>query len=213
MYRRHVRLKRPTWSKNRGVVWKDSIVSEPGPRYVQTYPGRTLDRLRKITEELSRLYRWDQPQAVWFVLTGEVPHVSAIKWDIRPHVSLPLCSRILLEIDPTSTPQDVAEAYRSVRSQEFGRLRRLSLKHLHLAVFTGRHVTFGPFWKEDWKARLEDWNQQCKKERRPKEWRFKFPSQFERDCRLAFRRLFDIGTWGQEEISMPKAQRDSLYSG
>ena len=213
VYRRHVCFKDWTRSKTHGgIVWVDSTHVEPWPRYVQTRPGSTLARLRKFCDELYRLYGWDQPQAVSFVLTGTVPQVSSIKWDIRPHTELPLCSRIILEIDPTCTPQDVAEVYRSVRAQEFGRLRRLSLKSLRLAVFGERHATFSRFKEDDWKARLDEWNDQCKRSRKPKKWLYDYPSQLARECRRALDRLLDVGTWGQEEISMPRAQRESLYS-
>ena len=257
VYRRHVCFKDWTRSTTHGgIVWVDSTHVEPWPRYVQTRPGSTLARLRKFCDELYRLYGWDQPQAVSFVLTTivvglagqivegiaeevhvtplphglgqELPHrplesgmvvggrtvpqVSSIKWDIRPHTELPLCSRIILEIDPTCTPQDVAEVYRSVRAQEFGRLRRLSLKSLRLAVFGERHATFSRFKEDDWKARLDEWNDQCKRSRKPKKWLYDYPSQLARECRRALDRLLDVGTWGQEEISMPRAQRESLYS-
>ena len=64
---------------------------------------------------------------------------------------------------------------------------------------------------EDWRHHVDEWNRECRQAQRPATWRFDYPSTFERACRKALDGLRDIGTWGQEDISMPREQRESLY--
>ena len=210
-YQRYWRLEKPRLVK-RQIVVVDYLQSGSQAQYVVIVPGGVLDRLRRLSEQLSTFYPWDPVEVVTFLLAGQIPHVQAIGSRIRPQVALPVCTRIVLTIDPTCTPQEVAEVYAGVRAQEFGRLRRLSQKHAHLAIFAAQRVTLNPFDPpEQWDARREEWNSQCTKRRKPR-WRYQQASVFERECRQALGRLRNIGTWGKEEISMPKAQRDSLYS-
>ena len=96
---------------------------------------RALDRLRSIARKLSDYYRLDRIDALEFVLTSEPPLTAAVECSIRLQHQMPMCSRIVLEVDPMCTPKEVQEVYARVRREEFGALRRMEDKHLRLAVF------------------------------------------------------------------------------
>ena len=90
-------------------------------------------------------------------------------------------ARIILTIDPTATPSEVAAVYSRLRADEFGRVRRLDAKHAQLAVFVFRHQALTA--SEQWAT----WNSRVKKP-----WRYRFPSTFKREGALAVGALADL---------------------
>jgi hypothetical protein len=110
-----------------------------GSMWVQRIPiaaAGVLDRLRQIAEELAASYGWQPAQAATFVLTGAIPMIPQIKGG----TSTAARGRIILDVDPTTTPRQVAAAYRRYRKQilKGARLRTLTQKHFRLAVFAAR---------------------------------------------------------------------------
>ena len=87
---------------------------------------------------------------------------------------------MVLTIDPTWTPHEVAAAYRTHRRTHFGRLRRLSRKHALLAVFAATYP-------EPSLGRLADWN------RRHRPYGYRALHVFNRDCQAALARLTEFG--------------------
>ena len=70
-------------------------------------------------------------------------------------LSQPLASRINMEIDPTLTPEEVAEQYKKLRVPLIGtRYRSMSEKHLRLAEFYGGHKPEGTTWT----SLMDKWN-------------------------------------------------------
>jgi hypothetical protein len=149
--------------------------------WVATKRGSRLDRLRRISEALSRFYGWPPAGATLFVLTGRAPQHQAIRTTVRHRTPLQVRSRVVLEIDPMSTPADVADEYRRVRRLHFGtRLRRLSDKHAQLAMFHLAHQDLGP------SEALATWN------RTWPPFRYRSLSAFRRDGRDALVRLREM---------------------
>jgi hypothetical protein len=64
--------------------------------------------------------------------------MHAIAASVQTAFHLPALSKIVLTIDPTSTPAAVAAVYSFVRAAPFGRTRRLDAKHAELAVFAAQ---------------------------------------------------------------------------
>ncbi len=60
-----------------------------------------LGELQELTEELTRRYPWQDAQATWFVLTGEVPGAPPVKTSYRLPSSIHhIDATIILEMAP-----------------------------------------------------------------------------------------------------------------
>ena len=140
----------------------------------RTSRGGRFDRLRRVGEALAAYYDWHPEGARLFVLTGGIPMVQALRASVRKASPLSARSRIVLTIDPSCTPAEIATAYRTIRREQFGRLRRLSTKHATLALFvaTRQHLS--------WRQQMVAWNRTAS----PHD-RYRFPSVFARDAQLA----------------------------
>lgn len=149
--------------------------------------GGTLDRMRAIATKLGAFYGWDEAQATTFVVTGIVPLVSAIR--ARVSVSSPLLvrSRITLTIAPSTTPREVADYYRRVRREKFGRIRRPAERHAMLGAFAA-----GLSPDLDHVQQMKRWNLQCAQWKKTS-WKFKHPSRFAREAQRAINRLVEFG--------------------
>ena len=87
-------------------------------------------------------------------------------------------SRITLDVDPTVTPQEVSDRYKQARTELMGsRSRRMSEKHLRLAIFADTHRD------GTWEARMLEWN------REHPDWRYGESRHFQRDATQATKRL------------------------
>ena len=143
--------------------------------------GGVLDDLRLRCESLSRLVGWQPAEAVMFVLTNEIPLVSAIR--VREELKFPVqsASRIVLTIAPTLTPQEVAEEYKKARQRFLGagrRQRKMKEKHLRLAAFSALRPK-----DETLAKKMRAWN------RRYRRWKYTEVTNFGRDVLEARGRL------------------------
>lgn len=160
-----------------------------------------LERLRKLSERLAREYGWQEAQATLFVLTGAVPIISPIQ--ITHHMErgplqfthtkqrepLYIRQRIVLDVDPAVSPQEVAKHYHLKRKEiearrkrkeiEATRTRPLTEKHLRLATFDAERLR-----EESWAKKLAEWN----RTQRP-EWGYNDRRRFAHECLQARRRL------------------------
>jgi hypothetical protein len=161
----------------------------PGSDFMQRVvvaPGGTLERLREIAARLEAFYGWDQAQATTFVLTGMTPIVHAIRGTVSVSSPLTVRSKITLTISPSCTPREVADYYRRVRRQNFGRIRRLGERHARLAAFAAQLPPDLSLSEQ-----MRRWNAQCASWRRPT-WRFQHPSRFTTEAQRAVHRLVDL---------------------
>ena len=158
--------------------------SAPSDEWVRRIPvrhGGVLDRLRVVSDYLARRFTWQEAQASMFVLTGISPVLSSLRGGIRMAFSQPVSSRISMEIDPTLTPQEVANEYKRLRASLIGtRYRSMSEKHLRLAEFYGGHKPEGTTWA----ALMIKWN-----ESQDRGWEYVRFESFARDCKQAWHRL------------------------
>ena len=153
-------------------------------QWVQRIPvrhGGTLDGLRMLSKSLARRFTWQEAQATTFVLTGISPLLSSLRGGIRIAFNQPISSRINMEIDPTLTPEEVAEQYKKLRAPLIGtRYRSMGEKHLRLAEFYGGHKPKGTTWA----ALMNKWNHS-----QDRRWEYDRFETFARDCKQAWRRL------------------------
>jgi hypothetical protein len=132
--------------------------------------GRALDALRELSQVMAdqKMYPWwTRAQASTFLLTGLVPYVETY-------------GTFQLDINPLLPLNKIMEQVEQTRHNLVGeRARDMSLKHLHLAVFTAEHPD------EPWADRLRTWNDEYPEWRYPESRR----SNFARDSLVAKRRL------------------------
>jgi hypothetical protein len=146
-------------------------------------PGGVLARLLNLSISLTRKYPWKIAQATTYVLTGALPMVRRIDYQIHSP-PLEVGTRITLTIDPTTTPQEVADYYQSIRKDMLPkRYRSLSEKHLRLARFV---ALCGVEWKK-WGEGMRAWNAAYP------DYRYDNESNFIRDARQAKQRLLSPG--------------------
>src|SRR5262249_42553231 len=122
-----------------------ALPSDRWERCLPTAANGVLERLRQISERLSGHYRWQEAQATIFILTGRTPLVSPAGAKIEREA-------IVLTLDPSLTPRQVAAYYREFKKGILGRnrIKALSSKHLQLAAFIEDRPT-----EEKWKNRME----------------------------------------------------------
>ncbi len=116
-----------------------------------------------------------------FVLTGEVPLASAMRVQENLNFPVQAASRIVMTIDPTLMPQEVAEEYKRVRQRFLGegrRQRKMEEKHLRLAEFSAMRPK-----DETLAKKMRTWN------RRYPRWKYTQVTNFGRDVLEARRRL------------------------
>lgn len=146
--------------------------------------GGALDELRQLDERMGATYGWPDGDGALFVLTGAIPVLKDISSDIEV-CTPPAFSRILLRIDLTSTPEQVADEYKRLRHRN----RTPSLKFLRLAGWLSDRPPDEPN-----SVRMDAWNHQCLewgKAAEPDDWHYESPSNFSRDCRDACNRLLN----------------------
>jgi hypothetical protein len=99
-----------------------AIPADRWERCIPTAASRVLERLRQIVERLSERYRWQEAQATIFVLTGRTPLVPPAEAKIEREA-------IVLTVDPSLTPRQVANYYRQFKKEILGggRIKALSL--------------------------------------------------------------------------------------
>lgn len=155
-------------------------------RRIAVTAGGTLDALRRLSEALADAYGWVPAQATIYVLTGTTAFIDPIRAKasyskVRHNMDMAWACRIVLDIDPACTPDEVSAAFQAARRQQgLDRLRPLSAKHLRLAAFAcAEHVD------RPWADRFALWNREFP------EWRYAAQSNFRRDAiRAQYRILY-----------------------
>lgn len=160
-----------------------------------------LEHLALLSESLAERYCWPQWQAAVFVLTGSAPRVPSLTFRVDRKLPaaelekglwsdlsrLKVTTRIVLSIDPSVPPDDVARKYRVLRAAVHGRTadqdvryRELSDKHLELAIFAAARPEHEPA-----ADRRRAWDKQHP------QWKYRAANiaNFRRDYIMAQRRL------------------------
>ncbi|MDP7577948.1 MAG: hypothetical protein QGF12_00210 [SAR202 cluster bacterium] len=162
--------------------------------------GGVLDKLRLLSDELSLELGWEPQEAVAFVLSGQVPVIEAIRVEVHINSKQPLANRVHLDIDPTMSPNQVAQVYSQARKDFFKTQRRQTLKSQTLALFHAKYVvhTEKPL---DRRKQLKEWNKFCmNRSGWESEWQYQESNldNFQRDSVNAYRQL----TSGQYQHSI-----------
>jgi hypothetical protein len=150
----------------------------PRSEWVQKVPtaaGGVLEELRSITERLAAGYGWTEAQVTGFVLTGEVPLLPLA----RVTEQTAEVSRIILDVDASLTPKQVASFYlQARRGLTKRRARQLKEKNLRLTTWNADRAD-----EEGWPDKMKAWNRQFPG------WGYSRLENFIRDVRESERRL------------------------
>jgi hypothetical protein len=143
----------------------------------EVWPKSVLDELHKCSMWLAQRYPWYETDALWFVLTGESPHVSPLELrdDIKESRDL-YRHRIKLSVDPWISVKTVARAYRAAQDMMLGGRdnRPLGDRSLTFVRFVAsKRDSRGK--KPPWKSLLEAWNHTYPA------WRYEQVSNFAKD--------------------------------
>src|SRR5829696_1427195 len=91
-------------------------------QFFEVWSISLLGELREVGEKLSERYRWQSAQAVWFVLTGEIPAVPALRVKRSfPYSMYHSDALITVEASPWVSPRRVAQAFRKAQAETLGR--------------------------------------------------------------------------------------------
>ena len=145
--------------------------------------GHPLEWLRQMSDALAAFYPWEPADAATYALAGTPPSVRSLSAHVRRTWPVLARSTITVTIGPTATPNEVAAVYSRLRTQEFGRVRRLTPKHAALAAFAFGHSGLSDV------EQMNQWNR--KQKNRPR-WRYRFPSVFRRERDLALGSLLEL---------------------
>ena len=150
-----------------------------------TARGGVLDRLRGVADQLVSYFEWEQRSAVHFILAGEVPPSSRARVQWAPlRKPFPALRRIVLDVSPRLSPEEVKRLFVRVRNEMGGgtgtarRSRPLTPRHADLAVFVAERKR-GWAWRQvhaEWNRTFPD---------RP----YAALKQFIRDARAAYKRI------------------------
>ena len=138
-----------------------------------------LGWLHWLSGWLSQRFLWEARHATMFILTDVPPPIMEVHYSVDSQRAVPALTRVVMTIDPTMNPREVANLYREVRLRYFGRRHR---------AMTSKHVELAKFWAakgEDpaWKDLMTEWNKLHPR------WAYKREQNFARDCDQARERL------------------------
>jgi len=153
--------------------------------------GGVLDKLRLLSYELSLELGWEPQEAVTFILSDYVPIREGITVEVHINSKQPLANRIQLDIDPTMSPKQVAQAYSQTRKDFFKNQRRQTLKSQTLALFHAKYVVHTER-RLNRRDQLREWNKFCSKGRGwESDWQYQESNldNFQRDSLNAYRQL------------------------
>jgi hypothetical protein len=90
-------------------------------RFIEVWSISLLGELREVGEKLSERYRWQPAQAVWFVLTGEIPAVPALTVTRSfPSSMYHHDTLITLEASPWVSSKTVEKGFRKAQIKTLG---------------------------------------------------------------------------------------------
>jgi hypothetical protein len=162
----------------------------PEDRRVRQLPvghGGVLAGLRVLSTSLAELYKWQPAQATGFVLTGLPPVLRTIDATWAPSFfqteqgSVTALSQVVLTLDPTLRPRQVAAAFQTIRQQLLGaHWQEVNERQLALARFACQRTP-----DEAWEQRMAAWNTEFS------QWSYKEKDlgHFKRDCQHALTKL------------------------
>jgi hypothetical protein len=147
-----------------------------------------LGELQRLGARLAERYGWQEAQAVWFLLTDQVPWVSPGSWRLVTRFS-PFAVRpvVILEVEPWLPAATVMDAYRRIQRQ-LGLGRNVGEKASTLVSFLADHTVVRLAGEPrlelpPWRRLMALWN-----ESHPDQ-RYQDVRRFARDCQAALERV------------------------
>lgn len=161
------------------------IVLPKGP-LVDIWPGSVMGEMHECSCWLARRYPWSEPDALWYLLTGESPSIYPVRLriDSRAQSDLYDC-RITVAVMPWVSADTVLRAYRAAQDLVLaGRDNRsLQARSLALARFIANWHTQHGGKRGAWCRVMAAWN------RHAPHWAYERTTQFARDVDRAEKAL------------------------
>lgn len=130
------------------------------------WPGSVLDSLRALGAHWTRVLGWEQEEMTMWLLTGNPPDRRPLRSKIRYKHGSPLT--VTLEVHPWVSTDTVANNYRKIQRQLFGKdYRRLGSRSLAVLRFVEKRTRESGGRRPSWSSLMKEWNNQC-----PAEWSF-----------------------------------------
>lgn len=199
------------------VMRGDSYSSAPrDSEYVPTpvYPGSLLDDLHQLSQRLVEEYGrcWEEPQAAWFVLTGEPIAPKAITAKYHHHDSEHLThGTVTLTVESWVPAETVVKVYQHLQADMLGRKPRAPERR-NLAVFRfvvrqsrksspGGENQGEALGELSWRELMEHWNLENAGQKYTRESRFR--RDFYRGVRAVLRPYNESDLWIPMRLAVP----------
>ena len=137
-------------------------IPKGGSHDITVWKRSVHDRLRELSEKLSRATPWRPGRAAWFVLTDQVPDIHPLWVTERSQVASDVggsfvYKRLTIQVEPWVSANTVLEVYRAAQQASLpGRNRKLLPKNLELLSFAmERRIGESP---SPWRTIMSDWN-------------------------------------------------------
>jgi len=179
--------------RKHGLHWVDEY------HIVRAFPvkiGGVLDNLMRVSLHLNHRYGWGEAAATHFVLTGDIPFASHLRYSIQrgdfvePSGLVHRYAHIILEVDPAASPKLVESVYRRIRQSVWAgkRYKPLSAKITALVEFVLDHKDIPEQENGTWETLMKLWNKLFKDEHA--DWAYSDSTNFAKDYHRAVKKLF-----------------------
>ena len=124
---------------------------------VLVWPGSLLDYISRFTAKWARMYKWEEEDMLWALLTGEAPRLSALKVNVRH--SLGNQTTITLAVAPWVGADVVEKNYRKIQRQVLVRGNHAPERSIAVLRFVERVIREEgkrPTWEKLWRR----WNRE-----------------------------------------------------
>jgi hypothetical protein len=172
------------------------VPDNEGPTQLSVIRGSVFDRLRELSDRLSRRYGWHPAEATWLILTDAVPSTPAfiashryVRSDDHFH------GEIQLTVQSWVAPKTVEAAYRHLQQLHLRKVQVADDQQIQVHPTKVKSLEFFDFVSEQrsnglsWRECMRAWNKtRPKKDRypeKPEQW----VQSFQRDYQLIEKRI------------------------
>jgi hypothetical protein len=126
------------------------LSGEDRPRLARIRGDGALAELWAVATSLGRHFdAWTFEDTVSFIVSGAIPTLAEVRAATRSSTLYPAASRVVLDIDPHTAPEEVGDWYRRLRRRhDVARQRAMSPRSLALAVFVECNWHPGVTWEQ-----------------------------------------------------------------
>ncbi|MHB0997757.1 MAG: hypothetical protein ACYC27_00810 [Armatimonadota bacterium] len=131
------------------------------------YDSKLLDII-EVATDLAIEYRWDKPDAIWFLLTNKVPPIQALSITTNASDEDKLCNPIKIEAAPWITAKTVQDNYIcELKKMDRKKNQQPGFRSMKLFKFVSEQILkYGE--RPTWESMFKQWNASCDSFEKPK---------------------------------------------